>query len=190
MMTTFGAEQLAANAVANNLDSLGCVPGQAVGLAMVTVVGQCIGAGDNDAAYLYVKKLMKMAYIYMGITGIAILATLPLTLKLYSASKESLSIAFVLILIHVGVGMLIWALSFVTPNALRAAGDVRFTMVVAIGSMFTFRLFLSYVFGVRMGLGVIGVWMAMLVDWGFRSVMFVTRIKSGKWLKFSGAKGG
>lgn len=182
MMTSFGAEQLSANAVANNLDSLGCVPGQAVGLAVVTVVGQCIGAGDLDAAYSYAKKLMKTAYLYMGIIGTAILVSLPLTLRLYSASREALEIAALLVLIHVGIGMLIWPLSFVTPHILRSAKDVRYTMVIAISSMFTFRLFLSYIIGVRLGMGVIGVWMAMIVDWIFRSVMFVYRIKSGRWL--------
>lgn len=182
MMTSFGAEQLAANAVANNLDSLACVPGQAVGLAMVTVVGQCIGAGDFDAALRYEKKLMKMSYIYMGILGIVLISSLPLTLGLYRASAEALRIAWILIMIHVGVGMMMWPMSFVTPHALRAAKDVRFTMLVSISSMFTFRLVLSYIIGVRCGLGIIGVWIAMLVDWMFRSVMFTWRVHSGRWL--------
>ena len=182
MMTAFGAEQLAANSVANNLDSLSCVPGQAVGLAMVTVVGQCIGAGDFKAAFDYHRKLLKKSYFYMALLGTALIATLPLTLQLYGVSYEAKKIAFVLILIHVGVGMLMWPTSFVLPHALRAAKDVRFTMIVSISSMFTFRLFLSYIIGVRLGLGVIGVWIAMLVDWLFRSIMFLWRINSGRWL--------
>ena len=189
MVTVFGSEQLTANAIANNLDSLGCVPGQAIGLAMVTVVGQCIGAGQTKEALNYVKKLMCKAYIYMGIAGVVILGGLPLILRLYQASEEALALAAILVLIHVGVGMLIWPLSFVTPNALRAAKDVRFTMISAISSMFVFRLMLAYVIGVRLELGVIGVWLAMLVDWCFRSIMFVWRIKSGKWLNSMRKKG-
>ncbi len=184
MMTSFGAEQLAANAVANNIDSLSVVPGAAVGLAMVTVVGQCIGAGDFEAAHRYEKKLLKKSYIYLAIMSTGLLLALPLILRLYSASDEALRIASILIWIHLGVGMLLWPLSFTTPNALRAAKDVKFTLIVAIFSMVTFRIVLSYIIGVRLGMGIIGVWMAMLVDWVFRAIMFNTRIHTGKWLKF------
>ncbi len=182
MMTVFGASQLAANAIANNIDQLSVVPGVAVGLAVVTVVGQCVGAGDFEAARRYEKKLLKTSYIYVGIMSTALLLLLPLILRLYSASDEALRIAAILIIIHLGVGMILWPASFTTPNALRAAKDVRFTMIVAIFSMIAFRIVLSYVFGVRMGVGVIGVWLAMLVDWTFRAVLFNTRIISGKWL--------
>ncbi len=183
MMTVFGAHQLAANAIANNIDALSIVPASAVGLAMVTVVGQCIGAGDFDEALRYEKKLLKKSYLYNAVFSSALLAALPLILRLYSASDEALRIAAVLIFIHLGVGMLMWPASFVTPNALRAAKDVRFTMVTAIASMFTFRIALSYVLGVYLGIGIIGVWLAMLVDWAFRLVMFNTRISSGRWLR-------
>lgn len=183
MMTTFGAEQLAANAIANNIDALSVVPGSAVGLAMVTVVGQCIGAGDFEAAHRYEKKLLKTSYIYMDALSIALLAALPLILQLYSASDEAIRIAAILICIHLGVGLFLWPLSFVTPNALRAAKDVKFTMVVSLFSMVTFRIVLSYIIGVYFGMGIIGVWIAMLVDWVFRSIMFNTRIHTGKWLK-------
>ncbi len=183
MMTVFGAHQLAANAIANNIDALSVVPASAVGLAMVTVVGQCIGAGDFDEALRYEKKLLKKSYLYNIIFSSALLAALPLILRLYSASDEALRIAVVLIFIHLGVGMLMWPSSFVTPNALRAAKDVRFTMVTAIFSMFTFRIALSYVLGVYLEMGIIGVWIAMIIDWAFRSVMFSIRIYSGRWLR-------
>jgi len=182
MMTSFGAEQLAANSVANNLDQLSVVPGSAVGLAMVTVVGQCIGAGDFDAALSYEKKLLKRSYFYMDVLGIALIATLPLTLRLYSISAAAKELAFILICLHVGFGLFLWPASFVTPNALRAAKDVKFTMIVAISSMIVFRLGLSYLIGVKMGVGIIGVWIAMIVDWIFRVIMFNTRVANGKWL--------
>ncbi len=182
MITSFGAEQLAANSIANNLDQLSVVPGSAVGLAMVTVVGQCIGAGDFEAALEYKNKLLKRSYFYMDILGVLLIASLPLTLQLYSNSAAAKELAFVLICLHVGFGLFMWPASFVTPTALRAAKDVRFTMIVSISSMFVFRIALSYIIGVRLGLGIIGVWIAMLVDWGFRIIMFNTRFIGGKWL--------
>ena len=182
MIAGFGTAQVAANAVANNLDSLGCIPGQALGLAVVTVVGQCIGAGDYDSARQYEQKLLKFAYLSMAVVNILILVSLPLSLKLYNLSKETLELAAILVILHDGFAMIFWPTAFVLPNALRAAQDVRFTMVVSIFSMIAFRIFFSWVIGVRFGMGIIGVWIAMIIDWVFRGGLFIWRVRSGRWL--------
>lgn len=182
MIAGFGTAQVAANAVANNLDSLGCIPGQALGLAVVTVVGQCIGAGDYDSARQYEQKLLKFAYISMAVVNILILVSLPLSLKLYNLTKETLELAAILVILHDGLAMIFWPTAFVLPNALRAAQDVRFTMVVSIFSMIAFRIFFSWVIGVRFGMGIIGVWIAMIIDWVFRGGLFIWRVRSGRWL--------
>ncbi|MBQ8510072.1 MAG: MATE family efflux transporter [Clostridia bacterium] len=182
MIAGFGTIQTAANAVANNIDAMGVIPGQAMGLAMVTVVGQCIGAGDYKAARQYERKLMGFAYGSLAVTNLTIIAGLPLILKLYDLSEETLALATTLILLHTGFGILMWAPSFVLPNALRAAQDVRFTMVTSIFSMVAFRIALTWVIGVQMEMGIVGVWIAMLVDWLFRATCFWLRIKTGKWL--------
>lgn len=184
MISVFGTEQLAASAVAGNLDSLGVVAGQGIGLAMVTVVGQCIGAGDFDAALRYEKKLLRMSYLYMAVTQGAIIVLLPLILSLYKTSSEALEIAKVLIILHNGVGIILWPSAFVIPHALRAAKDVRFTSAVSVVSMVVFRLLLAYIIGVRLEVGIVGVWIAMIIDWLLRAVMFTYRIKSGQWLRF------
>lgn len=183
MIAGFGTTQVAANAVANNLDSLGCIPGQALGLAVVTVVGQCIGAGDYNSARQYEQKLLKFAYLSMAVVNILILVTLPLSLKLYNLTKETLELASILVILHAGFAIIFWPTAFVLPNALRAAQDVRFTMVVSIFSMVSFRIFFSWVIGVRFGMGIIGVWIAMIIDWVFRGGMFIWRVRSGRWLK-------
>lgn len=182
MIAGFGTAQVAANAVANNLDSLGCIPGQSLGLAVVTVVGQCIGAGDYDSARQYEQKLLKFAYISMAVVNILILVSLPLSLKLYNLTKETLELAAILVILHDGFAMIFWPTAFVLPNALRAAQDVRFTMVVSIFSMIAFRIFFSWVIGVRFGMGIIGVWIAMIIDWVFRGGLFIWRVRSGRWL--------
>lgn len=182
MIAGFGTAQVAANAVANNLDSLGCIPGQALGLAVVTVVGQCIGAGDYDSARQYEQKLLKFAYISMAVVNILILVSLPLSLKLYNLTKETLELAAILVILHDGFAMIFWPTAFVLPNALRAAQDVRFTMVVSIFSMIAFRIFFSWVIGVRFGMGIIGVWIAMIIDWVFRGGLFIWRVRSERWL--------
>ena len=181
MISTFGTVQIAANAVANNLDGVGCIPGKAIGLAMITVVGRCIGAGDNEQAIYYTKKLLGWAYLVMGVlNGLILIFVRPLV-GIYELSGETMELSIILACIHAGFAMLLWPLSFVLPNALRAANDVKFTMIVSIASMACWRVGFSYIIGVRMGMGAIGVWIAMVVDWVCRVTCFVTRFRSGVW---------
>jgi putative MATE family efflux protein len=177
----FGTVQIAANAVANNIDGFGTIPGQAISLAMITVVGQCVGACDYEQARYYIKKLIKIAYAITAVLDITLIVSLPLILKVYNLSPETLSLATKLICIHNGCAILIWPLSFTLPNALRASNDVKYTMVVAILSMWIFRIMFSYVLGKWLGWGAIGVWVAMVLDWICRATMFVARYLSGKW---------
>lgn len=183
IIATFGTTQIAANAVANTLDGLGTIPGKAVNLAMITVIGQCVGAGDAGQAKHYTKKLLKLSYLGTLAINAGILLLLPLILKAYgNLSSETLKLTRTLVWIHDGLAILMWPLSFTLPNALRAAGDVRFPMVVSIASMVVFRIVLSVVLGIGLGLGAVGVWIAMIVDWCCRIVCFVLRYRSGKWM--------
>ena len=181
MISLFGTVHISANAVANNLDGMGCIVGQAIGLAMITVVGRCIGAGDNEQAIYYTKKLLGWAYLVMGgLNGLILIFVRPLV-GIYELSGETMELSIILACIHAVVAMRLWPLSFVLPNALRAANDVKFTMVVSIASMACWRIGFSYIIGVRMGMGAIGVWIAMVVDWVCRVTCFVTRFRSGVW---------
>ncbi len=177
----FGTVQIAANAVANNIDSMGCIPGQAISLAMITVVGQCIGAGDYVQAEYYTKKLMKISYAFTSSINAIIIFTLPLLLAIYSLSNDTLELARILIWIHAGCSIFLWPASFTFPNALRAANDVKFTMIASITSMWIFRIVTSYILGKSMGMGAIGVWIGMILDWIFRIFCFTFRYRSGKW---------
>ena len=181
MISTFGTVQIAANAVANNLDGLGVLAGAAMNLAILTVVGRCVGAHDNDQVRYYTRKLLKIEYAMMVVVNVVLLAALPLILNLYTLSPASRELATQLIFIHDGFAMLLWPLALSMPNALRAANDVKFTMVLSIGSMVCFRIALSYVVGVRMGYGALGVWFAMLVDWAVRAAVYTWRFEQGKW---------
>lgn len=183
IISTFGTVQIAANAVANNFDALGCIPGSAMNLAMITVVGQCVGAGDYTQAKYYVKKLLKITYLLTLGLNVAILFTLPVTLQLYNLSAETITLATTLIWIHDGLAIFLWPTSFTLPNAMRAADDARFTMVVSLFSMFTFRILLSLFLARQYSMGAIGVWIAMVADWAFRCICFIWRYCSGKWQK-------
>ncbi len=186
VITLFGTAQIAANAVANNLDAFGIIAGHGFQLAMITVVGQCVGAGDNEQTIKYANKLMKMCMIANAVLNAIVIVSLPIVLPLYSSlSAEAEKLAYILVCIHAGVAILLWPSSFVLPNALKAAGDVKYTMVCSISSMLIMRVIFSYIIGVGFNLGAIGVWCAMIMDWIVRSVLFFTRYKSRKWLKGS-----
>ena len=181
MISTFGTVQIAANAVANNLDGMGVIPGKAISLAMITVVGRCVGARDDEQAIYYTRKLTVWSYIAMGLSNGAILLFLPKLIGIYALTGETMALAELLVRIHAGFAILLWTLSFVLPNALRAANDVKFTMVVSILSMAVWRLGFSYLLCVRMGWGAVGVWIAMIIDWVCRVTCFVLRFSSGAW---------
>ena len=184
IISQFGTVQIAANAVANNLDSMGCIAGQAMNLAMITVVGQCMGAGEKDQAVWYTKKLWKFTYRITAIVNSIILLSLPFILNIYSLSPEARRFAFILVWIHDGCAILLWPTSFTMPNALRASGDVKFAMIVSVASMFIFRIGFSVILGIHLGLGAIGVWIAMVFDWLCRVSFYTWRFLSRKWLNF------
>lgn len=181
IISGFGTMQIAANGVANSLDAMGCIVGQAMNLAMVTVIGHCVGSGDEKQIRYHTKKLLMITYIATFAVNSMILVFLNPILSLYGLSAETTALAYTLVMIHNGMAILLWPISFVLTNALRACNDVRYPMVVSIFSMCAFRIGFSYVFGIGMGLGVLGVWYAMLLDWIFRSICFVARYLSGAW---------
>ena len=183
MISLFGTVHISANAVANNLDAIGCIVGNAMGLAMITVVGRCVGAQDFEQTKYYTKKLLLWDYIAQGAVNVTVLLLLNEILSMYTLTPETRALAFTLVMIHNGFSILLWPASFVLPNALRAANDVRYTMVVATISMLVWRMGLSWVLCVNMGMGAVGVWYAMLVDWVCRVICFVARFATGAWKK-------
>lgn len=186
IIAAFGTSQIAANGVANSLDSMGCIVGQAMSLAMITVIGRCVGAGEEGQVRYYTKKLLGETYFYTAVINSIILLLLPWILQNYGLGEETTRLSYILVMIHDGMAIFLWPASFVLPNMLRACNDVKYTMVVSIFSMITFRIGFSYVFGVHMGWMAVGVWAAMVIDWVFRVLCFVGRYLAGTWRKKCG----
>lgn len=182
LIASFGTYSIAANAVSNNICQMQIIPGMAMGLAMVTVVGQCVGAHDYKQAKYYIKKIMKLTYLCMGALIVIILFLTPTILTFYSLSSETIALAYQCIFAHGIIAALLWPLAFTFPNCLRASNDAKYTMTVSALSMMIFRLAFSYIIASYFGLGLLGVWIAMFIDWGVRSLFFVLRYLSGKWM--------
>ena len=182
LVATFGTSAIAANAVGNTIAMFQIIPGIAIGMAMVSVTAQCVGAQDYEQVKYYNKKLIKIAYGAMLLINAIVVAILPLILKLYNLGTEAAEITQWIIIFHAICACLIWPLSFCIPNTLRAANDVKFCMVVSIISMWVVRIAPSYVLAGNLGLGVKGVWIGMILDWCVRSLFFVIHYKREKWI--------
>lgn len=184
IIARFGTAQIAANGVANSIDQIAIVVVSAINLAMVTVVGQCVGANDYGQAEQYTKTLLRVSYLATAALGAAVCVCLPVLRGFYDLSDETWALSCVLIAMHNGLAALLHPTSFNLSNTLRAAGDVNYTMVVGIASMVVFRLGGAALFGIVLELGVVGVWIAMGLDWLARSAAFAARYKSGRWKQF------
>lgn len=185
LITTFGTSAVAANAIANSVAGVVNVPGMALGLAIITVVGRCMGAGATDQAVTYTKRLAGVCYLFMLVmsTGMFFLANF--LVSLFNLSPEAVGMAAQVLRICAVGNVIFWPMSFTLPNSLRAAGDAVFTMMVSLCSMFACRVALSYVLACSWGfnLGLAGVWLAMVADWVVRSFLFLLRYWRGSWKK-------
>ena len=182
LVSGFGTASIAANAIGNSVAMFAVTPGMAMSLAMVTVISQCVGAKDFDQVRYYTKKLIKLEYGLMLLFNVVVLLVLPLILDIYGLSDEATRLGRIILIYHSICAILIWTPSFTMPYVLRAANDVAPTMIISIISMWVFRVVSSYILGGWLGLGVVGVWIAMTIDWLFRAACFVIRYKREKWL--------
>lgn len=181
LVSTFGTYAIAANAVCNVVAGFQILPGMAINLAITAVIARCIGAGEHGQAEYYTKKLLKLVYISIWAINLIILALVPAILWAYNLSDVTAQTARGIMYFHAASASLVWPVAFSLPATLRAAGDAKVTMVIALVTMWLFRIVFSYVLGGYFGLGVLGVWIAMVIDWVVRAICMALRYKSGKW---------
>lgn len=181
VVSGFGTVAITANAVANTVTAFQVLPGAAIGLGLITVVSQCVGAGDFQQARYYTKVLHKYTYIATAfINGIVILG-ISFILKMYNLSPETAALARKIIIFYGINASLVWPVAFTLPNTLRAAKDVRYAMFVSIGSMWIVRIGLGILFAKYLGFETFGVWMGMICDWYVRTGFFIHRYRGSKW---------
>ncbi len=180
----FGTVQIAANGVAQSFWSVAALMGTALGLAFVTVIGQCMGAGDTEAAEYYMRKLLRITFLASILWNGLILLAAPFVLRGYAISDEAAHLVVILVIIHNLFNALFYPLSGALANGLRASGDVKYTMYVSIFSTIGCRVVFSVLFGICLNLGVIGIAFAMCLDWMIRAAFFWIRFQRGKWKEF------
>lgn len=184
IVALFGTVQIAANGVAQSFWSMASLFCIAFGYAFVTVIGQCMGAGDTLAADYYNEKLLRMTYIGSAAWNLLIMLLTPFVLMLYSLSEDTRNLVILLVVIHSVFNVALCPVAFSLSNGLRAAGDIRFTMCASIFATVVCRVIFSIVFGIWMNLGVIGICLAMVGDWLVKAVLILIRYRSHKWAGF------
>ena len=183
IVTLGGTVSMAANSATSSLANMLLIPASAIGLGLITISGQCLGAGRVEEAKMHTKKLVINAYVMTGVLSATLLLTQKWIFMVYNLSEQTTNLASVLITSYAIASSVLWPISFVLPNTLRAAGDVSFTMRVSMLSMWIFRIGFSYFFYYVLGLGTLSVWLAMYCDWIVRVSFFIPRISGDKWLK-------
>ena len=183
MISTFGTASITAQAVTTGINAVVYTIGIGIGMGMTTVAGQCVGAKRYDEAKrnMINMTLVSMAFMLV-LNALAIIFRSQIT-TLYGLTDSTAQLAEKLIIICCVGTMVLWPPAFVLPNGLRAAGDVKFTMIVGGVSMWTIRVIFGYILSVKFGLGVAGIWYALFGDWLIRTSFFVWRVYSDKWRK-------
>ncbi|MBR1828824.1 MAG: MATE family efflux transporter [Atopobiaceae bacterium] len=181
IVALFGTYQIAANGVAQSIWSLAALAGSAFGPVFITVIGQCMGAGDVDSADRYFVRLMRITLIFSVVWNVLVFVATPFILRFYALEPQTISLVIQLVALHNTFNALVFPFSGCLGNGLRATGDVAFTMWVSIICTLAVRLVLSYVLGVMLGMGVMGIAWAMCADWLARAVALVWRWRSGAW---------
>ena len=182
-VSTLGTTAIAAQAMTNILENLNGIAAIGVGVGLMTIVGQCLGAGRQDEAVYYIKKLCVIAEVIIIISCLGVFAlTKPITI-LGGMEKESADMCFHMVMWITIVKPLVWIMAFIPGYGLRAAGDVKFTSYVSLGVMWIVRVGLSYLVSIKLGAGIVGVWICLGMEWLIRSIIFLLRFHSEKWLK-------
>lgn len=184
LVASFGTAAITANAITGTLANIQVIPGVAMTMAITTVIARCIGAGDYEQAKYYNRKLIGITYLSLWAMNAIVMLALPAILGFYGLSQETYGLTTEMVWWHTIGAVVIWPLAFDLPSIFRAAGDVKFPMAMSIISMWVFRLVMGFLLAKVFGLGAVGVWIAMVVDWLFRTAVFVPRYLQGKWKNY------
>ncbi|MBR4630512.1 MAG: MATE family efflux transporter [Treponema sp.] len=181
-VSLMGTAAIAANAMTSTLESLSCQAPIGIGLGMMTIVGQCVGAGEDEQARFYIKKLTFYGFVALLASALVIcLIVVPVTSVSGMERDVALLTRRLTWFVH-AIKPFAWCLSFIPAYGFRAAGDVKFPMIVSMTTMWTCRVAIVMVLARVFGLGPVSVWIGMASDWCVRSICFFIRFRSGKWL--------
>ena len=178
-----GTAVIAANIVGQNVMNFVMIPGGALSVTIMVMVGHRVGRRDYDDIPKTIMFAIGTAVVFMGVMSLIMLPSRGLLIRAFNLDPASVVFFNPIFITLVIFSPIFWPFSFILPSALRAVGDVKYTMMVSVATMWGFRLMLAYVIGVALGFGLMGVWIGFYVDWAARSVLFFIRLRRKKWMK-------
>ena len=181
LIATFGTSQIAANGIGQTLWSLAACMCTSMSPVFITVVGRCMGAGDVDAADWYMRKLVRLSLALSTAWNALVTLLVPLILPLYAVTAETRHFIWVVVIIHNIFAALVQPFAMPLSSGLRAAGDVQFSLWSSLLCTVLFRTALSFALGLWLGLGIVGIAWAMVLDWCLKALLDVLRFRGGKW---------
>lgn len=184
VVALFGTYQIAANGIAQSIWSMSALVCVTMGPVFITVIGQAMGAGDTQAAEASFKKLMKITVCFSVLWNVLVFVLTPVMLHFYVVADETKRLILILVLLHNIFSAVAFPFADPLGKGLRAAGDVTFTTVISIATTVGARLVFSILFGITFAWGVIGIAVAMCLDWCVRAMIFYFRFRKGTWKKF------
>ncbi|KWX74764.1 MATE family efflux transporter [Paenibacillus jilunlii] len=182
-IVSLGTYAIATNAISSSLAGVMQIPANALSLTLITVVGQCMGSRNTKDARKFVKSFLWLSSASFLLMALLIFPVFHPLVSLFHPPEEIVRDIFIVFLINSIAQIPLWSVSFITPSALRAAGDSKFTSIVSMLSMWLFRVVLGYILGIVLNMGIIGVWLAMNCEWGVRGFIFLRRFLGEKWVQ-------
>lgn len=181
-VSTLGTAAIAAQAMTNILENMNGIAAMGIGIGLMTIVGECIGAGRRDEAIYYTKKLSWIAEVVVVISCILVYLLAEGITKVGGMEPESAKLCLFMMGWITVVKPLVWVLSFIPAYGMRAAGDVKFSMILSCISMWICRVSLCIFLCRVMGFGPIAVWIGMFTDWTVRGIVYMIRFHNRKWM--------
>ncbi|KZE70785.1 MATE family efflux transporter [Paenibacillus jamilae] len=182
-IVSLGTNALATNAICSSLANVFQIPANALALTIVTVVGQCMGRRNVQDARKFTKSFIWLSSASFIVMGLILMPLFKPMVGLFHPPAEIVDDIFMVMLINTLAQIPLWSIAFITPSALRAAGDSKFTSLTSMLSMWLCRVVLGYVLGIVFNLGIVGVWLAMDIEWGVRGIVFLWRLRGSKWVQ-------
>ena len=184
LIATFGTAQIAANGIGQTFWSLAACMCTSMSPVFITVTGQCMGARDTEAAEWYLRKLTRLSILLSSAWNLLITFLVPVILPLYAITAETRHYIWVIVIIHNIFAALVQPFAMPLSAGLRAAGDIKFTFWSSLLCTVVVRTILSFILGLWMQLGIVGIAWAMVLDWTLKATLDIVRFRSGKWKTF------
>lgn len=180
-IVSLGTYALTSNAIAGSLTMLLEILPGSMSLALIPIVGQAIGAGNTQDARKFVRSFLWLGSFATVLSALILLPAFPWIIQLFNAPPAIIPTIFLLLVLVAIARIFLWPISFMIPSALRAGGDATYTSLVSMTSMWLFRVVVGYLLGITLGFGIVGVWSAMMLEWGVRGLIFQHRFRGNKW---------